>query len=220
MRASASSGSVTIDNVTAAPVLTSPAPWSSGSTVQVDYTLPEGAAGSPTLTFASSDGTWALTLAASTAGRHAFTLNPQAPVGVGVSGISPVGPIPPGVYVVTLSYGDLLGNPAVQVQTGAVRIVEPAPPASDPPASPAPQSGSAAPSTPASPASPAPAAPAKAAAPACSGSKRQVALCKAKTRLSADLAGCKAKPVRTRPACIKAARARHAAAVRAAMRLR
>lgn len=212
--ASASSGSVTIDNVTSPAVLTAPASFSSGSTVLVDYTLPEAAIGAPTLTFASPDGTWTLALSATAAGRRTFTINPQAPVGVGVSSISPVGPIPPGVYVVTLSYGDVLGNPVVQVQTGAVRIVEPAPPASDPPASPAPQSGSAAPSTPASPA------PAKAASPACSGSKRQVALCKAKARLSANLAGCKAKPVRTRPACTKAARTRHAAAVRVAMRLR
>lgn len=84
--------------------------------------------------------------------------------------------------------------------------VTPADPASAPAASPAPQSGAAA--------------PAKATSAACSGSKRQVALCKAKARLSTELANCKAKPARARPACTKAARARHAAAARAAMRLR
>jgi len=96
----------------------------------------------------------------------------------------------------------------------------PVAPASAPAASPAPQSGAAAPSAPASPAPAAPAAPAKAASPACSGSRRQVALCKAKARLSTDLAQCMAKPARARPACTKAARVRHAAAARAAMRLR
>ena len=95
--------------------------------------------------------------------------------------------------------------------------VTPVAPASAPAASPAPQSGAAAPGVPAS---PAPAPLVNAATPACSGGKRQVALCNAKARLSTGLARCKKQSVRARPACTKAARARHTTAVRAAMRLR
>jgi len=120
-------------------------------------------------------------------------------------------------YTFTVTATNSVGTGSPSAASAPVTL---AAPASAPAASPAPQLGAAAPSAPASPPSAAPAAPAKAASAACSGSKRQVALCKAQARLSADLAKCRAKPARARPACTKAARTRHAAAARAAMRLR
>ena len=124
--ASASSTNVRIDTATQPPVLTTPASDAVSNTpVSVAFTLPEAAlAGSLKLSF----GATVLTLADAqgTAGAHTFTFNPATPTAGGniVSG----GAVADGIYTVTLSYRDALGNAAASSAPAAEVVVDTTPP--------------------------------------------------------------------------------------------
>ena len=122
--ASAASANVTVDTQTFLPTLISPASNDvTPATVGVSFSLPETALpGSVTLTFAGDLLTRVLTLAASqeTAGAHAFSFDVGAPAAAAEveSGL----PIVDGVYSVTLSYRDALGNPAATAVAANVTL--------------------------------------------------------------------------------------------------
>lgn len=112
-----------VGDTTDAPTLTAPASGSATSNpVAVSFSLPEPAlANSVTLTFTGGV-TRVLTLADSqgTAGAHSFSFNPADPTAT--ESIASGGAIPDGIYIVTLSYQDALGNPAATASTAYVVI--------------------------------------------------------------------------------------------------
>jgi uncharacterized delta-60 repeat protein len=125
---------VAFDVATLPPTLTAPASSTlTDSPVSVAFTLPEPALpGSVTLTFAGSVSR-VLVLAASqdTSGAHAFTFMPSAPLAS--AQIFSGNAIPDGVYTVTLSYQDLVGNAAAQAAPAVSVLIDTAPPTIAPP---------------------------------------------------------------------------------------
>ncbi|MBL9118218.1 MAG: hypothetical protein JNJ83_24645 [Verrucomicrobiaceae bacterium] len=114
------SNGVVVDTVTSDPLFFAPAAITKyGANVPVSFQLPEAAqSGSVKLSFGSE----VLTLASSheTAGNHDFNFpvsNPTASADI-ASGSA----IADGVYSVTLSYNDALGNPTASVLHSAVEI--------------------------------------------------------------------------------------------------
>jgi len=81
--------------------------------VPVTFTLPEDALGGSVKLVFTGTVTRTLTLAASqeTLGTHTFTFHPASPTAT--PEIAGGSPIPEGIYTVTLSYQDVLGNPEV-----------------------------------------------------------------------------------------------------------
>lgn len=115
--------SFAFDNATLAPTLTTPASnGQSGNPVSIAFSLPETAqSGSVKLIFDNAGPVSTLTLSATneTGAPHSFNINPASPVGANVVSGSA---IPDGVYSVTLSYQDSLGNPAATAQASNVTI--------------------------------------------------------------------------------------------------
>lgn len=127
-RGSTTNVNVTVDTVTQVPTLTEPASNSAFSGIQrpqpvsVLFTLPEaGAPQSVKLLF--NDGVTAreLMVRDSRAGQHRFLLQPENPSGSGE--VAATEPIPNGIYSVTLSYRDALGNPPASAMTTNVTII-------------------------------------------------------------------------------------------------
>ena len=123
---SAVSTNVVIDTITLAPTFTAPATNSiSASSVPVSFSLPEAAlSGSVKLSF-TGPASVILTLAGSqeSSGSHSFNFNPANPLAASqVASINGGAGIPDGLYSVTLSYRDLLGNAAASVVHTSVRI--------------------------------------------------------------------------------------------------
>jgi hypothetical protein len=124
--ATASSAGVVIDNVTQAPTLSAPVSGlPTKSPVSVSFNLPEaGLAGTLTLTF--DDGTTqrvlGLAAAQATAGAHSFSFNPATPTTSSGGAITSGSAIPEGLYSVTLSYKDAVGNTAATATATNVRI--------------------------------------------------------------------------------------------------
>jgi len=117
----------TVDKVTTTPTLTTPASdGTSKNPVSVSYNLPEAAQpGSVNLTFAGAS-TVTLTLSGSnsTAGAHSFSFNP-ANLGASTDIASATaGFIADGSYTVTLSYQDLVGNPAASSRSAASFLID------------------------------------------------------------------------------------------------
>jgi hypothetical protein len=111
---------------TPAPSLTAPATNSvSANPVNVSFSLPAAATnGTVTLTFTGAV-TRTLTLANSqgSAGTHGFSFDPANPTAVSaVASLSGGTSIPDGVYTVTLSYQDSLGDPAASASSSNVQI--------------------------------------------------------------------------------------------------
>lgn len=118
---SATSANVTIDRgVTQPPVLTGPAAETRPPLpVPVSFSLPENALpGSVKLSFGGTILTLAGTM--ESAGSHSFSFDPSSPVAS--PDIASGSPIPDGVYAVTLSYRDLLGNAAASATNANVVI--------------------------------------------------------------------------------------------------
>jgi hypothetical protein len=129
--------SVVFDSVTQTPTLTAPASSAiSSSPLGVNFVLPENALpASVKLTF-SGAASRTLTLAATqeTSGPHTFSFNPASPTAAApIASISGGTSIPDGLYAVTLSYQDALGNPAATASATNVRI-DTTPPTLDLPA--------------------------------------------------------------------------------------
>jgi uncharacterized repeat protein (TIGR03803 family) len=95
------------------------------SPVSLAFNLPEAAAnGALTLGFTGS-ATRTLVLASSqgAAGAHSFSFNPANPTATAaIVSISGGTTLPDGVYTVTLSYQDVLSNPAATISSSNVRI--------------------------------------------------------------------------------------------------
>lgn len=130
--ASASSTSVTYDNATIAPVLTTPAAnGTDNATFAIDFTLPEAAtSGSVLLTFtrtggatdASSPHVLTLTNSFASAGVHAATLNAaNFATDTSVASLTGGATLADGtIYTVTISYQDAIGNMAATASNLAV----------------------------------------------------------------------------------------------------
>ncbi len=118
--ASAVSTNVTVDTATRAPTLTAPATNAVvGSPVSVSFSLPEAALpGSVTLSFGST--VLVLEAAMETAGAHSFDFVTDDPANS--TAVASGAPIADGVYAVTLSYRDALGNPLAQVVSTNVEV--------------------------------------------------------------------------------------------------
>jgi uncharacterized repeat protein (TIGR03803 family) len=117
---------VTADITTATPTMTSPSSNTvTKGPVNVAFNLPEAAAsGKLTLRFSGS-GTSTLTLASSqeTAGAHSFSFDPANPTATAaIASISGGSTVTNGLHTVTLSYQDVLSNPAATAVTSSVRI--------------------------------------------------------------------------------------------------
>jgi uncharacterized repeat protein (TIGR03803 family) len=117
---------VAADATTQTPVMTSPATNAvTKSPVSVAFDLPEVAAnGTLTLGFTGSAArTLVLGSSQGTAGPHSFSFNPANPTATAaIVSISGGTTLPDGVYTVTLSYQDVLSNPAATISSSNVRI--------------------------------------------------------------------------------------------------
>ncbi len=148
--ASSDAVTVTLDNSTLQPTLTTPAGAANTSApFSVSYSLPEAAlAGSVKLSL-SGPLTCTLTLAESAAGAHTLTLNPDDPgASTGVTASPGCSALSAGSYTLTLSYQDAVGNPQATsapvtlTLTGSSAPPVAAPPVAAPPvAAPPPASG-------------------------------------------------------------------------------
>ncbi len=121
---------------TGTPSLTSPAAGATfGSTVQVNFTLPEAALpGTVKLVFRNGATNHVLTLAASqeTAGAHSFSFAPSNPTASAQIAAAPV--IPEGTYSVALSYQDAVGSYAATSNVATGVVIDTAVPQISPPA--------------------------------------------------------------------------------------
>lgn len=119
----------TFDNVTLPPTLTSPATNAlSANPVAVGFTLPETAqSGSVHLAFSNGGPVSTLTLSAAneTGSFHTFSFNPANPTAS--ASVASGSAIPDGVYTVSLSYQDSLGNAAAAATSTNVLIDTTAP---------------------------------------------------------------------------------------------
>ncbi len=124
--ASAAKSNVRIDTTTQAPVLTTPAASAATKNpVQVAFALPEQAlSGSVKLGFSgAASRTLTLQTAREAAGAHSFSFDPANPVLSGqVATMSGGTSLPDGLYTITLSYQDALGNNVSSSSASSVRI--------------------------------------------------------------------------------------------------
>lgn len=130
--ATAATANVTIDTTTQTPTLTAPATNATvGNPVGVSLSLPETAlAGSVQLIF-SGAASRTLTLAATeeSSGAHSFSFNPANPtLAPQIASITGGASIPDGVYTITLSYRDALGNAAATAASTNVTLSTNTPP--------------------------------------------------------------------------------------------
>ena len=122
-------GAFTFDTTTLAPVLTTPASNVVTNTpMSIAFTLPEAALpGSVKLRFGLARSR-ELTLAGvhESAGAHAFTFQTANPTSGG--DIASGGPVPDGVYLVTVAYRDALGNAEEVSAPEVIVVVDTTPP--------------------------------------------------------------------------------------------
>jgi hypothetical protein len=122
--------SVTIDTVTTAPILISPTTSSTVNSLHLQYSLPETPyAGSVRVTFTdASPQSTTFTMGSSTSVNITFTTTSSAAVTMmanpSISSISPASTpvLADGVYAVTLSYQDALGNTAATAVATGVTV--------------------------------------------------------------------------------------------------
>jgi hypothetical protein len=123
--ASDTASNVTLDTVTQVPTLITPTTDSLNPTsVAIQYSLPEApTAGTASLTFSGPSNS-VVHLAESSAGTHGYSLDPKALFdAVNTLSVSGDATLADGLYSVSLSYNDVLGNPSASTATATnVRI--------------------------------------------------------------------------------------------------
>lgn len=124
--ATASAAGVILDNTTQAPTLIAPANAQVvGGIVDVSFTLPEAAKpGTVRLAFLDGVTPRVLSLGASqeVLGAHSFNFMVSDPVGTSGGAVTAGVALPAGIFTVTLSYQDVLGNPVAARSATAVEV--------------------------------------------------------------------------------------------------